>query len=699
MLEELNLKFESHSVVVIKGLGGMGKSVLANAYGHKYSRDKYQIVAWINDETEDTRARSFQELAYKFFPADLHKDLPSKSSAEIQEMVINYLENEPFEKRWLLILDNHEPNCTRLPKNGHGHILLTCQHNPYVDCVCIFEMPRFSRDEAVNHFKEMIGEQESDVMEKLADALGNIPLLIHLAAKYLSITPVSVVDYYQTLAHRLKSPQHGLLLHQDEDYTKSLTEVWLESFRVLQSKNPLAAEWLEVCAYLNAENIPTNGIRTWLEQKGINSFTEGLFYQEAILRDIRSMVIDMERSAETFSLHRHLQDIIREQIQDRSERHTQTRQLLQYHLSELSFNDSKTWHSGAMWYPHAKSFSQIKFSGVLGLEEAAIYEKMATYHLIEHNPMAALACASIAAAILSADPPANALHILLACKNDQIAAIMMIPDKKQQLEELKGILMSLVKINAFTYPTSPDNFDEKVAEEILRQTINISAILLTLIGHDVAVIARGQLELAEAINERLHPQKENLFLAKIWMNLGVTWLTENVEKSITYFEQAIGIFEKNQTNYLDHYYSSCVAQLGVLYANSNQNEKAIRCIRLALSRFEMQDQGDSLNKANTLHHLGLVCPNLQEAVDQLQASNQMYQRIFSNGSHPYLLRHHYALSKIFMKRGHYPKSLHEAQAALDISLNIFDEKSKEIDQYRELRDEILILMFLEMWSC
>jgi hypothetical protein len=132
---------ETRKTVVLHGLGGMGKTLLALTFAQRY-RDTYSAVFWMNSKNVDTLKQGYVAAAKRIF-----REYPSlghlKTIAEgdnldeAVEAVKQWL-SSAHNDRWLIIYDNHDT--PKLPGNhdagafdirpffpdvSHGAILIT----------------------------------------------------------------------------------------------------------------------------------------------------------------------------------------------------------------------------------------------------------------------------------------------------------------------------------------------------------------------------------------------------------------------------------------------------------------------------------------------------------------------------------------------------------------------------------------------
>jgi hypothetical protein len=102
---------DSRKIVVLHGLGGIGKTQLAVAYAKRYRND-YSAVFWLNSKDQDTLKQSFANIAKRIFH-DRLSSMHLKTVAEsgdldeavnaIKRWLSNFGNN-----RWLLVYDNYD---------------------------------------------------------------------------------------------------------------------------------------------------------------------------------------------------------------------------------------------------------------------------------------------------------------------------------------------------------------------------------------------------------------------------------------------------------------------------------------------------------------------------------------------------------------------------------------------------------------
>jgi len=280
--------------LVLYGLPGIGKSETAIKYAH-LNYEKYTVIWTIAAETEETRECSYKALAEALNLPNLIEGTPE----DIKKRVHRKLEQ--FEEiRWLLIYDNLE-ELISFPELG-GDILITSRSREPFLLADTIEIPSLSESESITLLKRVTREEESEEMHQLAERFGYYPLALGQVANFIRLNPEMTISYYLETAPELDNRK---LTPSKKRYEATLQSVF---DKVRSTLPPLALEWLQVCAYFNADNISKDYLINWLAQI---ECSDAFAAQKILTVLVNRGLLHFDSAKQTFSMHRLFQKILK----------------------------------------------------------------------------------------------------------------------------------------------------------------------------------------------------------------------------------------------------------------------------------------------------------------------------------------------------------------------------------------------------
>ena len=235
------------AVQVLQGMGGIGKTQLANEYAHRFA-EGYDVAWWINAEQAGLVGDQFASLG-----AALGSVQPGASTEAVRSAVLAWLRERG---RWLLVFDNAEDpaDVTGWLPGGSGHVLITSRARGWAEIAVPVEVDMFHRAESVAILRNRItGLDESDA-NRLAAELGDLPLAIVQAGGYMRETGMPAAEYLNLLRTHA-----GRLLDQvapGSAYPRSLAAATRLIAERLVRDDPAAAQLANLCAFMAPEPIP-----------------------------------------------------------------------------------------------------------------------------------------------------------------------------------------------------------------------------------------------------------------------------------------------------------------------------------------------------------------------------------------------------------------------------------------------------------
>ncbi|MBI3259515.1 MAG: tetratricopeptide repeat protein [Ignavibacteriae bacterium] len=285
----------------------MGKSELATRFANSHLHD-FSIIWTIRYESEAAVDQGYRDLAQrlKVFIED------RMSTQQIRRKVHGYLDNNSFEKPWLLFLDGVEKQIKQedLPQRG-GMILITARHSfVRTNAREKIKVEEFSKEEGIALLIRITGEEESEEMGHLVEDLGGVPLALNQAAHYINSTPASSVAKYREVYNLAKDPLQGPV-SEDDRYQYTLKTVWNITLEKLKKESIKTMSWLEFCAFFGHAEIPVSWLEKWANF--LNVKTSKMQESDEILRTLENYsLMTYDKEEKGLFLHKILRAVIQQ---------------------------------------------------------------------------------------------------------------------------------------------------------------------------------------------------------------------------------------------------------------------------------------------------------------------------------------------------------------------------------------------------
>ncbi len=345
----------------LSGLGGIGKTQIAVEYAYRY-RESYQCIFWTRAETRETLFADFVSIAHLL-------QLAGKEEQNQEHLVQIVKEWMNASTQWLLILDNVEDFALIsqfLPMDGNGSIILTTRVQSTGMLAQRLDVEQMSLNEGMLFLlrrakllewppsQEKIPEALQQKATAIAKVLDGLPLALDQAGAYIEETECSLSDYldfYQQRHLPLLRRRGSLFINHPE----SVSTTFSLCFEQVERASPASAELLRFCAFVAADAIPEEIITQGASELGplfkpLSTDPIALGDALALLRNYSLLHRDPE--GKTVTLHRLVQVVIREDMNEDTQRQWAEKAVRAVNQSFPDIHKSVTWFRCQRYLPH-----------------------------------------------------------------------------------------------------------------------------------------------------------------------------------------------------------------------------------------------------------------------------------------------------------------------------------------------------------
>ncbi len=294
------------SAQVIEGVGGVGKTRAAVEYAWTHRND-YSALLLINAESPDILTNDFAALTGVL-------DLPEQTANDAAIRVsatVAWLNAHPG---WLLIFDNVDTDAaaravgTLLGQLSGGHALLTSRRRGFAPGVEAIALDVLNADDATAMLltgtagNRLTTAADTSEAAAVAEALGNLPLALEMAAATIRQRHCSIADY----RHIWRDARKALTGRNESriaGYNRNVDVALLEAADTLPQE---ARALMERLAFFAADPIPASLIGVAVPPAGSVDAA-----QEALQTLITRSLVSRSPDGTAFTVNRLVQDAIR----------------------------------------------------------------------------------------------------------------------------------------------------------------------------------------------------------------------------------------------------------------------------------------------------------------------------------------------------------------------------------------------------
>ena len=667
-LTEKDKKIHKTKVIVLSGLGGVGKTQLAAKFMEDHL-EHYNLVWTFNAESELMLQQGYGRLAQKLklVRAD-EKTVPPE---EILEMVNDWLQ-APENHGWLLCFDNADSleiiQSKNLPQHG-GEILITSRPKTHWENFYpVIGVQEFEREESNDLLKKIIPEGKQEGQEQLntlAEELGDFPLAVDQAGSYIKsneigLTTSGYVQLFRETKTRLAIWKEDKELAVHKPYPATVATTWEITMSYIGKTFPNAAKALNLCAFLNANGIPLKWLKDWwTEQTPAKDFQLRQELNNLIKPLIDFSLFYWEKPQVLLRIHRLVQLVTQDNLK-KEERSNVIREGLGLVVEKFESYDHKnpeTWEIGKECLPHAVSVTGhiLKEKGFL--ENTDLKEILST----ELNPE------------ITDEKRANFYKEIFLASEQGKTTLLFYQMATYSLRqgnafEAKAYYTQALKMTkAFLGESHPSVAD----------TLNNLGAAWSSLGEKKKAIEyyTQALEMKKSFLGESHPS-----FAETLHNLGTAWsdLGKN-KKAIEYYEKALEM-KKAFLGESHPSVADTLNNLGNAWSDLGKNKKAIEYYEKALEMKKSFLGESHPSVAETLNNLGTAWSDLGEkkkAIEYYEKALEM-KKAFLGESHPSVADTLNNLGNAWSSLGEKKKAIEYYEKALEMKKAFLGESHPDV---------------------
>lgn len=273
-LQDMLFANDRFTKAAISGLGGVGKTqlVLELLYRLREKHENYTAI-WVQATSMESLDQGYHAVAQQ-----LGIDGSESKEADIKQLVKDYL-GEDRAGHWIMVYDNADDIdmwidrsnllIDYIPRSKSGRVVFTTRDRKvgvklaYQNLMEVSKMSEGSATRMLQNLlihKDIVDSSTADA-KAMVSWLTHLPLAIAQAAAYINENAITLADYMALLDG--EEQEIIELLTEDfeddarySDMKNPVATTWLISFRQIQERGPLAADYMSFMACVDHKEIP-----------------------------------------------------------------------------------------------------------------------------------------------------------------------------------------------------------------------------------------------------------------------------------------------------------------------------------------------------------------------------------------------------------------------------------------------------------